>query len=68
MTIPTYRPMPPEPKRNYNKQLFKVVAPRYDLVTRVMSFNRDAAWKRRLIADLPDQDYRLCLDLACGNW
>lgn len=43
----------PERKRRYNQRLFAIVAPRYDLVTRLLSFGRDAAWKRRLVRSLP---------------
>ena len=43
----------PARKRAHNRRLFTVVVPRYDLVTRVLSFGRDRAWKRRLIAELP---------------
>jgi ubiquinone/menaquinone biosynthesis methyltransferase len=54
-------------KRFYNKQLFAEVAPRYDLITRVLSFWRDASWKRDLIAALPANEKPFCLDLACGT-
>ncbi len=43
----------PTRKRAYNRRLFTVVAPRYDLVTRILSFGRDRAWKRYLVANLP---------------
>jgi ubiquinone/menaquinone biosynthesis methyltransferase len=54
-------------KRFYNEQVFTEIAPRYDFITRALSFWRDAAWKRELIAALPPQDSPLCLDLACGT-
>lgn len=54
-------------KRFYNKQLFAEVAPRYDFITRVLSFWRDASWKRDLIAALPLDEKPFCLDLACGT-
>ena len=63
----------PERKRDYNRGLFTVVAPKYDLVTRFLSFGRDAAWKRTLVGLLPDQDAfgagsgPTILDLACGT-
>jgi|SRR3954451_25458738 ubiquinone/menaquinone biosynthesis methyltransferase len=54
-------------KRSYNEQLFSEVAPRYDFITRALSFWRDASWKRELVAQLPRQDAPRCLDLACGT-
>lgn len=57
----------PDDKRSFNEELFREVAPRYDLITRLLSFGRDAGWKRRLIADLPEGAPVRCLDLACGT-
>ena len=57
----------PEKKKVYNQQLFTEVAPRYDFVTRALSLGRDRAWKRRLVAMLPDRDPTACVDLACGT-
>lgn len=54
-------------KRDWNRALFTEVAPRYDLITRVLSFGRDRAWKRRLIGLLPDRPAPQCLDIACGT-
>lgn len=56
-----------EKKRYYNEQVFTEIAPRYDFITRALSFWRDASWKRELVAQLPPQDAPLCLDLACGT-
>lgn len=57
----------PERKRAYNERHFAAAAPRYDLATRMMSLGRDAAWKRALVAALPDLPSPACLDLACGT-
>lgn len=57
----------PDAKRDYNRRLFRVVAPRYDLVTRLLSFGRDAAWKRWMLSQLPPTGPRDILDLACGT-
>jgi ubiquinone/menaquinone biosynthesis methyltransferase len=54
-------------KRYFNEQMFTEIAPRYDFITRALSFWRDASWKRELVAQLPRQDAPLCLDLACGT-
>ena len=57
----------PERKRAYNELHFAEAASRYDLATRTMSLGRDAAWKRALVAALPDFPAPVCVDLACGT-
>lgn len=63
----------PERKLRYNRRLFSVVARRYDLVTRLLSFGRDAAWKRKLLRVLPpasawtNGSAPVVLDIACGT-
>ncbi len=57
----------PETKRSYNEQIFREIAPRYDFITRALSFGRDASWKRDLMAALPLRRQPRCLDLACGT-
>ena len=56
-----------ETKKYYTERNFSEVAPRYDCITRVLSFRRDAAWKRTLISLLPSQESPVCVDLACGT-
>ena len=56
----------PERKREYVRRLFSTIAPRYDLITVLLSFGRDRAWKRRLVA-LENPAGRRALDLACGT-
>ena len=57
----------PETKRIYNEQIFSEIAPRYDFVTRALSFWQDSSWKRDLVAALPARQRPFCLDLACGT-
>jgi len=57
----------PETKQSFNRLLFAEVAPKYDFITKALSFGRDAAWKRALIAGLPPVPAPDCLDLACGT-
>lgn len=57
----------PETKREYNQQHFGEAAKHYDLATRAMSLGRDMAWKRKLIAALPEASQPVCVDLACGT-
>jgi demethylmenaquinone methyltransferase/2-methoxy-6-polyprenyl-1,4-benzoquinol methylase len=39
-------------KRRYVRQIFSDIAPRYDLLNRVLSLNIDRSWRRRAIARL----------------
>lgn len=57
----------PARKRLFNERLFSVVAPRYDRITRWLSFGRDAAWKAALVRALPEGSHALCVDVACGT-
>ncbi len=57
----------PDRKRSYNRNLFSVVAPKYDVVTRVLSFGNDGLWKRRLVGMLPKQITGQVVDIACGT-
>jgi ubiquinone/menaquinone biosynthesis methyltransferase len=54
-------------KRIYTEQVFGAIAPRYDFITRALSFWRDASWKRTLISWLPVCTAPACVDLACGT-
>jgi demethylmenaquinone methyltransferase/2-methoxy-6-polyprenyl-1,4-benzoquinol methylase len=57
----------PEDKRRYVRRLFATIAPRYDFITRFLSFGRDTHWKSQLIADAGIQSGWTVLDLACGT-
>jgi len=57
----------PGTKRDYNRRLFTVVAPRYDFVNRLLSFGCDRRWKRALVRLLPDAAAPVCVDAACGT-
>jgi ubiquinone/menaquinone biosynthesis methyltransferase len=57
----------PDRKRIYNEQHFTEAASHYDFATRAMSFGRDAAWKRAMVAALPEVPAPLSIDLACGT-
>lgn len=56
----------PARKREYVRGLFSTIAPRYDLITVLLSFGQDARWKRRLAGLQPLTDASV-LDLACGT-
>lgn len=65
----------PDRKRAYNEALFEQVAPRYRLATRLLSFGRDASWKRRLVRAALARHFQTggahhapsAIDLACGT-
>lgn len=47
--------------------MFDVIAPRYDLVNRVMTFRMDVGWRRRAVGALGLVPGSVVLDLACGT-
>src|SRR5690242_2769633 len=56
-------------KRAYVRRIFSEIAPRYDLLNHVLSFNIDRGWRRRAIAAL-DPARRLdgvYIDLCAGT-
>jgi demethylmenaquinone methyltransferase/2-methoxy-6-polyprenyl-1,4-benzoquinol methylase len=57
----------PASKRRYVRDLFGTIAPRYDLITRLLSFGQDQRWKRRVLALAAVRPGERVLDLACGT-
>lgn len=49
------------------RSMFDTIAPRYDLVNRVMTFRMDVGWRRRTVRDLRLPGGSLVADLACGT-
>ena len=49
------------------REMFDTIAPRYDLVNRVMTFRMDVGWRRRTIRELRLAPGSTVLDLACGT-
>jgi demethylmenaquinone methyltransferase / 2-methoxy-6-polyprenyl-1,4-benzoquinol methylase len=49
------------------RSMFDTIAPRYDLVNRVMTFRMDVGWRRRAIRALDLGTRSIVLDLACGT-
>jgi demethylmenaquinone methyltransferase/2-methoxy-6-polyprenyl-1,4-benzoquinol methylase len=47
--------------------MFDAIAPRYDLVNRLMTFGLDQAWRRTTVGALALPSGSLLLDLACGT-
>jgi demethylmenaquinone methyltransferase/2-methoxy-6-polyprenyl-1,4-benzoquinol methylase len=56
----------PGSKKLYNEKLFSPVSFVYSRVTQVLSFGRDRAWKKSLVAFLPSLENPHILDIACG--
>lgn len=48
-------------------RMFDRIAPRYDLLNRLLSFRRDVAWRRAMIRALPAGDGLRVMDLATGT-
>lgn len=63
----------PDAKLAFNRRLFSTIAPRYDLITRVLSYGQDARWKRRMAEIVRAHSMEAgagrprLLDLACGT-
>ena len=55
-------------KKDYNRHLFSIVAPKYNFLTRLMSLNNDQHWKKHLISWIPAViDNAVFLDIASGT-
>lgn len=55
-------------RAQYVQEMFARIAPRYDLMNRLMTFGQDALWRREVIrrASLPDEG-GILLDLGAGT-
>jgi demethylmenaquinone methyltransferase/2-methoxy-6-polyprenyl-1,4-benzoquinol methylase len=49
------------------RSMFDDIAPRYEMVNRVMTFGLDASWRRRTVQSLGLPAGSVVLDLACGT-
>ena len=49
------------------RAMFDAIAPRYDLVNRIMTFRMDVGWRRKAIRSLGLAAGTVVLDLACGT-
>jgi demethylmenaquinone methyltransferase/2-methoxy-6-polyprenyl-1,4-benzoquinol methylase len=47
--------------------MFDTIAPRYDLVNRIMTFRMDVRWRRRAVRVMDLPPGAVVLDLACGT-
>lgn len=64
-------PAPPLPQGDEKvkavRAMFDAIAPRYDLVNRIMTFRMDVGWRRRTVRALALPAGARVLDLACGT-
>lgn len=56
-----------EEKKRAVREMFDAIAPRYDLVNRIMTFRLDVRWRRRTVRDLALPARSTVLDLASGT-
>ena len=56
-----------EDKKQAVRAMFDSIAPRYDLVNRIMTFRLDVRWRRRAVRDLALKRGAVVLDLASGT-
>ena len=54
-------------KRRAVREMFDTIAPRYDLVNRIMTVRLDVAWRRRTARELALPPGSRVADLACGT-
>lgn len=54
-------------KREAVREMFDAIAPRYDLVNRIMTFGLDVRWRRRTLAHMALAKGSVVLDLAAGT-
>jgi demethylmenaquinone methyltransferase/2-methoxy-6-polyprenyl-1,4-benzoquinol methylase len=54
-------------KRRAVRAMFDTIAPRYDLVNRLMTFGMDRGWRRRAVRSLGLDPAARILDVACGT-
>jgi demethylmenaquinone methyltransferase / 2-methoxy-6-polyprenyl-1,4-benzoquinol methylase len=55
------------PEATTIRRMFEAVAPRYDLLNRVLSLGIDREWRRRVVASLELLPEHRVLDLCCGT-
>ena len=49
------------------KEMFDSIAPRYDLLNRLLSLRQDVYWRRKMISEITIPVGGVILDMACGT-
>jgi demethylmenaquinone methyltransferase / 2-methoxy-6-polyprenyl-1,4-benzoquinol methylase len=57
----------PQEKAGAVRSMFDAIAPRYDLVNRIMTFGLDRSWRKAAVDALGQPRGSLALDVACGT-
>ncbi|WP_419915995.1 ubiquinone/menaquinone biosynthesis methyltransferase [Candidatus Poriferisodalis sp.] len=57
----------PEDKAQAVEEMFDEIAPRYDLLNRLLTFRLDTRWRRRAVAALGLAPGEIVIDVACGT-
>lgn len=65
--MPSDRLLEGDEKREAVREMFDTIAPRYDLVNRIMTFRLDVGIRRKTLDSLELQPGSTVLDLACGT-
>jgi ubiquinone/menaquinone biosynthesis methyltransferase len=56
-----------ETKQWYVNRMFATIAPRYDFITRFLSYGMDGSWKAKMVRMLALRGDEHVLDIACGT-
>ena len=68
MAVKVESPLPQgDEKVRSVRAMFDAIAPRYDLVNRIMTLRMDVRWRRRTVRSLALPDGSTVVDLACGT-
>jgi len=59
--------MPVDKSQQRIRRMFGAIAPRYDLMNRLMTFGLDRLWRRRAVRSVPLQPELPVLDVCCGT-
>lgn len=54
-------------KEKLVQEMFSAIAPRYDFLNTLLTFNLDRKWRKRAIAEANVQRGSLVLDVCCGT-
>jgi demethylmenaquinone methyltransferase/2-methoxy-6-polyprenyl-1,4-benzoquinol methylase len=49
------------------REMFDSIAPRYDLLNRLLSLRQDVVWRKKMVSSMALPDKGRVLDVACGT-